>query len=82
MQGSQIKVLLVDDHDIVRNGVRLMLSADADIEVSGEAVNADEALRLVRERDFNVALVDIALPGKNGLDLLRQLRTENRKWRC
>jgi len=79
MQGSQIKVLLVDDHDIVRNGVRLMLSADADIEVSGEAVNADEALRLVRERDFNVALVDIALPGKNGLDLLRQLRTEKPK---
>lgn len=79
MPNEKIKILLVDDHVIVRNGVRLMLSSETDIVVEGEAENAQDALRLVREQDFNVALVDIAMPGKNGLDLLRQLRTEKPK---
>jgi len=79
MLNNRIRVLLVDDHDIVRNGVRLMLSSAADIDVCGEAVNADEALRMAREREFDVALLDIALPGKNGLDLLRLLRAEKPK---
>src|SRR5690349_18153262 len=67
MTDKKIKVLLVDDHAVVRNGIRLMLSTVDDIEVIGEAENAQDALRLVREQDFDVALVDIALPGKNGL---------------
>lgn len=79
MADNRIRVMLVDDHDIVRNGVRLMLSAAEDIEVCGEAANAQDALRIVREQDFEVALVDIALPGKNGLELLRALRTEKPK---
>lgn len=79
MPNDNITILLVDDHAVVRNGVRLMLSSESDIVVEGEAANAQDALSLVRERDFNVALVDIAMPGKNGLDLLRQLRTEKPK---
>lgn len=79
MSDNKIRVLLVDDHAIVRNGVRLMLSSDSDIVVEGEAANAQDALRLARERDFNVALVDIAMPGKNGLELLRMLRAEKPK---
>jgi DNA-binding NarL/FixJ family response regulator len=73
---EKIKVLLVDDHAIVRNGVRLMLSEADDIAVDGEADNAQQALLLLRERHFDVALLDIAMPGKNGLDLLKQLRAE------
>jgi DNA-binding NarL/FixJ family response regulator len=73
---DKIKVLLVDDHAIVRNGVRLMLSEADDIAVEGEADNAQQALLLLRERHFDVALLDIAMPGKNGLDLLKQLRAE------
>jgi DNA-binding NarL/FixJ family response regulator len=73
---EKIKVLLVDDHAIVRNGVRLMLSEADDIAVEGEADNAQQALMLLRERHFDVALLDIAMPGKNGLDLLKQLRAE------
>lgn len=69
-----IKVLLVDDHTVVRNGVRLMLSAATEIRVAGEAAGASEALRLVESEHFDVALVDIALPGKNGLELLKSLR--------
>ncbi|QDL37313.1 response regulator transcription factor [Rhodoferax sediminis] len=74
MQNKPIKVLLVDDHAVVRNGVRLILSAAQDIEVTGEAESAEVAMRLVRQQAFDVALLDIALPGVSGLDLLRRLR--------
>jgi DNA-binding NarL/FixJ family response regulator len=71
-----IRVLLVDDHAIARNGVRLMLGTAEGITVAGEACNAAEALQRLAEADYDVALVDIQMPGKNGLDLLRQLRTD------
>jgi DNA-binding NarL/FixJ family response regulator len=74
--GDNITVLLVDDHAIARNGVRLMLGTAADISVEGEAGNAVEAMQRVAERSFDVALVDIKMPGKNGLDLLKTLRGE------
>ena len=74
METEPIKVLLVDDHTVARNGVRLMLSSASDIRVVGEAETAADALQLVREQRFDVALVDIALPGKNGLELLKSLR--------
>jgi DNA-binding NarL/FixJ family response regulator len=79
MTSNNIRILLVDDHAVVRNGVRLMLSSESDIVVEGEAATAQDALRLVREQDFDVALVDIAMPGKNGLELLRLLRAEKPK---
>jgi DNA-binding NarL/FixJ family response regulator len=79
MNVDTIKVLLVDDHTVVRNGVRLMLSSASEIRVTGEAETAQDALRLVREQDFDVALVDIALPGKNGLELLKSLRVAQPK---
>jgi DNA-binding NarL/FixJ family response regulator len=71
-----IRVLLVDDHAIARNGVRLMLGTAEGITVAGEACNAPEALQRLAEAEYDVALVDIQMPGKNGLDLLRQLRTD------
>ena len=71
---STIKVLLVDDHAIARNGVRLMLGTADDICVTGEADNAQTGLQLAQAEAFDVALVDITMPGMNGLDLLRQLR--------
>ncbi|WP_395408018.1 response regulator [Pseudoduganella sp. UC29_106] len=74
--GDQISVLLVDDHAIARNGVRLMLGTAPDISVEGEASNAVEAMERVAERSYDVALVDIKMPGKNGLDLLKSLRAE------
>jgi DNA-binding NarL/FixJ family response regulator len=79
MSNGKISVLLVDDHLVVRNGVRLMLSSESDIEVAAEASAAQEALTLIRNRDFDVALIDIAMPGKNGLELLKQIRTEKPK---
>lgn len=73
---NNIRVLLVDDHAVVRNGVRLMLDTAGDINVTAEAETANDALRMVREQEFDVAVVDIALPGKSGLELLKQLRAE------
>ncbi|MEN3363384.1 MAG: hypothetical protein V7606_658 [Burkholderiales bacterium] len=79
MTRKKIRILLVDDHVIVRNGVQLILRRADDMEVMAEAGTAQEALRIVREQDFDVALVDIALPGKNGLDLLKLLKVEKPK---
>ena len=79
MSTDPIRVLLVDDHAIARNGVRLMLSAADDIRVDGEACNAQEALQLALAQPFDVALLDITMPGKNGLELLKQLRAERPK---
>ncbi|WP_241687805.1 response regulator transcription factor [Janthinobacterium sp. 17J80-10] len=79
LNDNAIKVLLVDDHTVARNGVRLMLSEAHDIEVTSEAESAEEAARLVRTQAYDVALLDIALPGKNGLDLLKQLRMDKPK---
>ncbi len=76
MGSNAIRVVLVDDHAMVRSGVRLMLSSAGDIEVVGEAGNAQEALTLLKETAADVALLDITMPGKNGLDLLKQLRGE------
>lgn len=71
-----IRVLLVDDHAIARNGVRLMLGTAAEIEVVSEAADGQQALQLARQQALDVALVDITMPGSNGLDLLKQLRAE------
>ncbi|MFA9218998.1 MAG: response regulator transcription factor, partial [Sphingomonadaceae bacterium] len=76
MTVDPIRVLLVDDHAIARNGVRLMLGTANDIAVTGEASNAQEALQLVALHQYDVALLDITMPGKNGLDLLKQLHSE------
>jgi DNA-binding NarL/FixJ family response regulator len=79
MAEHKIKILLVDDHVVVRNGVRLMLSAAGDMDVVGEAEAAQDAMRLIREQEFDVALVDIAMAGKNGLELLKMIKAEKPK---
>lgn len=71
-----IRVLVGDDHAIVRRGLRQILSETADIEVAAEAGTADEIMRLVREERFNVIVLDINMPGGNGIDLIGQIRKE------
>lgn len=73
---KRIRVLLVDDHAIVRNGVRAMLEPAGDIDVVDEVETAHDALRAVKEKQFDVALVDIALPDRSGLELLKRLHAE------
>jgi len=68
-----LRVMLVDDHGFVRSAIRQALTAP-DIEVVGEAPSAEEALRIAPELRPDVVLIDIDLPGMNGLRLLRELR--------
>jgi DNA-binding NarL/FixJ family response regulator len=79
MSADKIRILLVDDHAVVRNGIRLMLGTVEDIEVAGEAETAEDALRFAQEHDVDVVMVDINLPDKSGLDLIKRLRVQKPK---
>jgi DNA-binding NarL/FixJ family response regulator len=70
---TKIKVLLVDDHSLVRRGFRRMLEDESDIVVIGEASSGDEAVRLARELAPQVILMDCALPGTSGLAATRKI---------
>ena len=71
-----IRVLIVDDHAIVRRGLRALLSDAFPGAAFGEASDARQALEQLRKNEWDVALLDITLPGKSGLDLLKELKAE------
>jgi two-component system invasion response regulator UvrY len=71
-----IKVLVADDHTIVRRGIRQILAETSDIIVAGEAGTAEEVRRLVSEQRWDVVVLDISLPGASGIDLLGEIRRE------
>jgi DNA-binding NarL/FixJ family response regulator len=71
-----IKVLIADDHPIVRQGLRQILASTADMEVAGEAVNSQEALDQVRMGGWDVLVLDITMPDRSGFDILKQLKHE------
>jgi PAS domain S-box-containing protein len=73
------RVLIADDHQIVREGLRRILAGLGDIEVAAEAANGDEALALVRAYDYDVAVLDLSMPGLAGLDLVKRLKIERPK---
>lgn len=73
---SVIKVLIADDHAIVREGLKQILADTKDIVVAGEAKNGNEAIKLGRSGDFQVMLLDISMPDRNGIDILKQLHKE------
>lgn len=70
------RILIVDDHSLMRCGLRALLSNQLQGAEFGEACDADEALELLRKESWDVALVDISLPGKSGLNLLKELKAE------
>ena len=71
-----IRVLVADDHAVVRQGLRQILSEEPDIQEIGEAGSVAEALRLSREGEWDVVILDITMPDGSGLDILRELRHE------
>ena len=71
-----MRVLIVDDHAIVRRGLKALLSDEFHGATFGEASDARQALEQLRKKEWDAALLDIALPGKNGLDLLKELKAE------
>lgn len=69
-----IRVLIADDHAILRSGLRMLLGAQADMEVVGEASDGAEAVRQAASRQPDVLLLDVSMPGMGGLEALRQIR--------
>jgi DNA-binding NarL/FixJ family response regulator len=76
-----IRIVVADDHTIVREGLKQLLSAALDLSVVGEAQNGQEVLQRVRELDFDVLLLDMSMPGKSGIELIKQVRAEKPKLR-
>jgi DNA-binding NarL/FixJ family response regulator len=76
-----IRLLLADDHTLVREGLKRILSSASDIEVAAEASNGDRTLAFVRQNDYALALVDLSMPGLSGLDLIKRLKLEKPKLR-
>jgi DNA-binding NarL/FixJ family response regulator len=72
-----IRILVADDHGVVRKGIAQIVADSPDMEVTAEAATGEEAMELVRTRPFDVVVLDIAMPGGGGLDVLRELRAEN-----
>ncbi len=71
-----IKVIVVDDHPVVRRGLKQIIEDEPDMEVVGEAKNAEECFSLVRKTDCALVVLDINLPDRSGIDVLNQLKYE------
>jgi DNA-binding NarL/FixJ family response regulator len=71
---SDIRVVLIEDHDVVRIGLRTVLQSQAGIKVVGEAINGQQGLVLLQKTPVDVALIDIGLPGMDGIELTQRFR--------
>jgi DNA-binding NarL/FixJ family response regulator len=76
-----IRILLADDHNIVRDGLKRILAGTPDLQVAAEAASGDEALALVKANDYDVVMLDMSMPGLSGIDLIKRLKLEKPKLR-
>ena len=72
--GQPVKVLIADDHPVVRQGLKMMLSSDTEIDVVGEARDGDEAFEMAHQVDWDVAVLDYSMPGRGGVELLSDVK--------
>lgn len=76
MANDKIRVILVDDHQVLRDGLRLLLESESDMLVAGEAASGEEGVELAKEIRPDVAVVDLGLPDISGMEVTRRLGTE------
>ncbi|MGA2467481.1 MAG: response regulator transcription factor [Thermodesulfobacteriota bacterium] len=69
-----LRILIADDHPIVRQGLKQILSEESDMGVFGEAQNSQEVLKLVQKQDWDIVILDITMPGRGGIDVLKELK--------
>ena len=75
------RIVVADDHAIVREGLKQILAGQPDFEVVSEASDGHEVMKRVRELDFDVLLLDMSMPGKSGVELIKQVKAEKPKLR-
>lgn len=71
-----IRIVMADDHAIVREGLKRIVEKAPDIQVVGEAADGNEVLRLVRELDFDLLVLDLSMPGRSGMELIKLVKTQ------
>lgn len=74
-----IKILIADDHAIVREGLKQIVAEESDMKVTGEAANASELFELLDKDSWEIVVLDINMPGKSGLEALKDMKTRNIK---
>ncbi|HPQ45406.1 MAG TPA: response regulator transcription factor [Syntrophales bacterium] len=73
---GKIQILIADDHPIIRAGLKQIISETNDMTIADEAGNGQEVLNLVRKKKYDLLLLDISMPGRNGLEILKELKSE------
>jgi DNA-binding NarL/FixJ family response regulator len=71
-----IRILIADDHTVVRQGLKQILADYADMAVTGEAATGAEVMQRIREQAFEVLILDMSMPGRSGIELIKQIKTE------
>jgi len=74
-----IRLLIADDHNVVRQGLRQIFADYADLALNGEATNGIEAIQRIREQAFDVLILDMSMPGRCGIELIKQIKNEQPK---
>jgi len=81
MEEKTIRIIIADDHAFLREGIKKTIQDEIDMVIVGEASNGSDALNIIRELDPDVVIMDISMPGKSGLDLLKDLKIMKKKYR-
>lgn len=81
MDEKTIRIVVADDHAFLREGIKKTIQDEIDMKIVGEASNANEALDAIRELEPDVVIMDISMPGKSGLDVLKDLKAMKKKYR-
>lgn len=76
MKASEIRVLIADDHELIREGLKKLISLEDDLKLIGEACNGERALELIKNNDVDVIILDFNMPKLNGVEVMKRLKDE------